>query len=487
MAGFGQDVRAFAVVAVAALVVWCAPAAAQTADDCPNGWSPEEAVEFAPPVPAVGSGVTNVERAGGCTLLDDLWAPEPFRNHGQFVSHVAAVTRDYVRDGLLSARDREAILQAAERSGVGGRDDLQLDNTCDRRIAFTFDDGTSYYRPQTLAVLRDRQVHGNFFDNGVRVEANPQIARFQVREGHTQLNHTWSHINMSQMSDAGNREEVLRNEAFLAEIGAPLTFKGIRPPFGGSSPAVQALLASMGYTSFLNRIGTDDWIPERTASEIRDDILEQLAPGRIVALHDGPVDTPAGAATVEALGMIVDAARERGFCFGVVDHTGGVVADRYVSSGRPLPRIVAPVRYHRLVFGTADQIAGPFEFTVSPIVIAAAHSPATFTRGQAGTLTLTVSNRSSAPTDGELVTVTDRIPAGLSATSATGAGWTCTGTTTVRCTRTDVLAPGAAYPPVTIAVTVAADAPAAVTNAPTLTGHGGVWSELTSEQIEVGG
>jgi uncharacterized repeat protein (TIGR01451 family) len=336
-------------------------------------------------------------------------------------------------------------------------------------------------------VLRDRQVHANFFDNGFRVAANPQIARFQVREGHVQLNHTYSHVNMSQMSDAGNREEVLRNEAFLAQIGAPLTFKGIRPPFGGSNPAVQALLASMGYTSFLNRIGTDDWIPERTAAEIRDDILEQLEPGVIVALHDGPADTPAGAATLAALGPIIDAARDRGYCFGVVDHTGGVVADRYVSSDRPLPRIVNPVPYHRLVFGTADQIAGPFEFTVSPIVIAAAHSPATFARGQAGTLTLTVTNRSAAPTDGEVVTVTDRMPAGLRSTGAAGAGWTCTGTTTVRCTRSDVLAAGATYPPITIGVTVAADAPAALTNAPTLTGHGGVWSELTSDQIEVGG
>jgi uncharacterized repeat protein (TIGR01451 family) len=373
------------------------------------------------------------------------------------------------------------------RSGVGGSDDHQLDNSCPNRIAFTFDDGTSYYRPRTLAVLRDRQVHGNFFDNGFRVAANPQIARFQVREGHVQLNHTYSHVNMSQMSDAGNREEVLRNERLFAAIGAPLTFKGIRPPFGGSNPAVQALLASMGYTSFLNRIGTDDWIPERTSAEIRDAILEQLEPGAIVALHDGPADTPAGAATVEALGQIIDGARERGYCFGVVDHTGGVVADRYVSSGRPLPRIVNPVPYHRLVFGTADEIEGPFEFTVSPIVIAASHSPATFVRGQSGTLTLTVSNRSAGPTDGETVTVTDRIPAGLQATSAEGPGWTCTGTNTVRCTRRDVLAGGASYPPIAIGVAVAADAPAAVTNAPTLTGHGGVWSELTSDEIEVGG
>jgi uncharacterized repeat protein (TIGR01451 family) len=483
MAGFRQGVRASAVVTATTWAL-CAPAAAPAAaDECPNGWSPEETVSFAPPVPAIETGVVNPERADGCTLLDDIWVAEPFSSHGAFVAHVARTTRAY--DSLLTPRDRLRILWAALRSDVGTRRDRQLDNSCPSRIAFTFDDGTSFYRPQTLRILRDKQVHGNFFDNGFRVAANPQIARFQVREGHVELNHTYSHVNMTQLSDAGNREEVLRNERFLASIGAPLTFKGIRPPFGGSSPRVQALLAAMGYTSFLNRIGTDDWIPERTAAEIRDDILEQLRPGAIIALHDGPADTPAGAATVAALGQIIDAARARGYCFGVVDHTGQVVASRYVSSGRPIPSIVNPVPYHRLVFGTADQIAGPFEFTVSPIVISATHTPSTFAAGQTGTLALTVSNRSTEPTDGETVTVTDAVPAGLRATAAAGDGWTCTGTATVRCTRTDVLAPGASYPPITIAVDVAADAPPAVTNAPTVTGHGGTWSELTSDRIEV--
>jgi peptidoglycan/xylan/chitin deacetylase (PgdA/CDA1 family) len=486
MAGFGLGVRASAVAAAVALTV-CAPAAAQTADACPSGWSPEATVEFAPPVPAIEAGVVNRERAGGCTLLDDIWAAEPFHSHGAFVDHVSRTTDTYARDGLLSRRERDRILTAAGRSGVGGRDDHQLDNSCPNRIAFTFDDGTSFYRPRTLQALRDRQVHGNFFDNGFRVAANPQLARFQVREDHVELNHTYNHVNMSQLSDAGNREEVLSNEAFLAQIGAPLTFKGIRPPFGGSNPAVQALLASMGYTAFLSRIGTDDWIPERTAAQIRDAILAQLRPGAIVALHDGPVDTPAGAATVEALGQIIDGARSRGYCFGVVDRSGAVVADRYVSSGRPIPGIVDAVPYHRLVFGTADQIEGPFEFTISPIVIAATHSPASFTRGQPGALVLTVSNRSAGATDGETVTVTDAVPAGLSATAAGGDGWTCSGTATIRCTRRDVLAAGESYPAITISVEVAPDAPAALTNAPTVTGHGGVWSELITDRIEVGG
>ena len=485
MAGFGMRVRAIAAVAAAAWAVGAGAAHAQTGDECPNGWSPEAAVEFAPPVPAVDSGVTNRERAGGCTLLDDVWAPEPFASHRAFVRHVERVTRDFRRERLLTRRERDAIVKAARRSGVGGRDDHQLDNSCPNRIAFTFDDGVSFYRPQTLQVLRDKQVHGVFYDNGFRIAANPQLPIFQVREGHVQLNHTYWHPHLNQLSDSAVIDEVLSTERLLEAIGAPLTFKGFRPPFFEADAHRRQLIAGLGYTLSLGAVQTDDWDPARTAAQIRDAIVSQLEPGSVVLLHDGPSDTPAGAASVEALGQIIDIARASGFCFGVTDHTGEVVASRYVSSERRIPEIVNPVPYNALVRpGTPPE---PYVFVESPIRISATHSPATFTRGQAGsTLTLSVTNVSRRPTDGSPVTVSDPVPAGLTVTSAVGHGWTCTGTRTVRCTRSDVLAPDAAYPPITITVDVAPDA-VSTTNSPTVVGHGGVWRSAASDPIEVRG
>jgi uncharacterized repeat protein (TIGR01451 family) len=460
-----------------------APAAAQEQDACPNGWSPEAEVEFAPPVPAVEAGVGNPERADGCTLLDDIWAAEPFQTHGAFVTHVDRVVRAYARERLLTQSDRRAIHDAAEESGVGGPDDHQLDNSCLKRIAFTFDDGVSFYRPQTLQILRDKQVHGVFYDNGFRVAANPQLAIFQVREGHTQLNHTYTHPHLNQLSESAVLDEVLRTERLFEAIDAPLSFKGFRPPFFEANARVQELIRGLGYTLSLGAVQTDDWDPARTAAQIRDAIAAQLAPGAVILLHDGPNDTAAGAGSVEALAQLIDIARSRGFCFGVTDHTGHVVASRYVSSGRRIPAIVNPVPYNALVRpGTPPE---PYVFVESPITIAATHSPATFAPGEVGnTLTLTVTNESRQATDGSTVTVTDPIPAGLTATAAGGNGWTCSGTATIRCTRADVLAPGASYPPITITVNVAPDA-VSTTNAPTVVGHGGVWRSTASDPIEV--
>lgn len=478
--------RGWVAASAAMAVLLGAPGAAQAQaqDACPNGWSPAETVAFAPPVPAIETGVANPERANGCTLLDEIWRGEPFRNARDFGDWVAQLTRRYERRGQLSARDKRAIDRAARRSGVGGPADVQVDNSCDRRIAFTFDDGVSSYRPQTLQILRDQQVDGVFYDNGVRVAANPHIAVFQVREGHTQLNHTYSHPHLTQLSDQDVVDEVLRNEALFETIGAPLSFKGFRPPFFDADARVIGLIEGLGYTVSRGATQTDDWDPVSSAEAIHDAIAEQLEPGAVILLHDGPIDTPAGANSVQALDALIDTARERGFCFGVTDETGEVVASRHVASGHPIPGIVNPVPYNQLVRpGTPP---APFVFTDGPLAISATHSPAAFRQGQAGsTLTVVVSNDGDGPTDDSPVTVTNPIPAGLTVTGVAGSGWSCSQAATVRCTRTGALGPGDSYPPITITVDVAADAPATITNAPSVTGHGGVWTDAAADAIDV--
>jgi uncharacterized repeat protein (TIGR01451 family) len=462
-------------------------------DACPYGWSPEQTVSFAPPFRpgrpgGIDSGVRNPQQADGCTLLDVIWNAEPFDSHQRFIATVARATGDFVQKGLLTPPQQSAIDTAARRSDVAKGADRQLDNSCTNRIALKFDDGPSSFRPRLLQVLRDKQVHATFFDNGVRVEANPQVSRFQVREGHIQLSHTFLHVHMDELPVEALRDETLRTEAALTAAGAPMTFKGIRPPFGGTNATVSRLMLEMGYTEFRSglQVGAQDWLLERTAAAIRDDIIRQLRPGLIIGLHDGPIDTPAGAATVEAVRQSIDRARELGYCFGVVDDTAHVVADRYVSSGQPIPRTTNPVPYRLpLVSGTPDRLPRPFVRVPSPLQITASHTPARFVRGQVGTLTLTITNDSDRPTDGAPVNVVDAIPPGLIATAASGSGWTCTGAEARRCTRSDLLAPRASYPPITITVKVADDAPSSIVNAPTLTGHGSAWADETSDRIPI--
>ncbi len=98
------------------------------------------------------------------------------------------------------------------------------------------------------------------------------------------------------------------------------------------------------------------------------------------------------------------------------------------------------------------------------MTIAKTHT-GTWTQGDAGRdYTITVSNIGYAPSVATTVTVVDTLPIGLSATAISGAAWSCT-LASLNCTRADALANGSSYPPITVTVTVAADAAAHVVNA----------------------
>jgi uncharacterized repeat protein (TIGR01451 family) len=93
-----------------------------------------------------------------------------------------------------------------------------------------------------------------------------------------------------------------------------------------------------------------------------------------------------------------------------------------------------------------------------------------FLRGQSGNFTLTVTNLGDVATTGT-VNVTDTLPAGLSASTISGTGWTCT-VTPLACSRTDALAPAASYPVITLTVLVASNASSPLVNSATVSTSG---------------
>lgn len=97
-----------------------------------------------------------------------------------------------------------------------------------------------------------------------------------------------------------------------------------------------------------------------------------------------------------------------------------------------------------------------------------------FVRGQAHAVyTITVSNVGDIATDGSKVGMSVILPAGLRATALSGSGWICVLSTVTRsCTRTDVLASGASYPAITLAVGVANNAAASLVNSARVSGGG---------------
>jgi uncharacterized repeat protein (TIGR01451 family) len=110
-------------------------------------------------------------------------------------------------------------------------------------------------------------------------------------------------------------------------------------------------------------------------------------------------------------------------------------------------------------------------------------------RGGTLTYTLIARNAGDATSTGA-VTVSDTLPAALTTTALpSGTGWACTQSgQTISCTRSDPLAAGASYPPITISVRVAQDAPATLSNAASVdgAGDGNPANDTASDLLSVG-
>jgi uncharacterized repeat protein (TIGR01451 family) len=106
------------------------------------------------------------------------------------------------------------------------------------------------------------------------------------------------------------------------------------------------------------------------------------------------------------------------------------------------------------------------------LTIAMRHT-GSFARGQSGSgFAIVIGNQGTVATIGA-VTVTDTLPPGLTATAMSGSGWICT-PVSVSCSRSDALAVGATYPPITLTVTVANNAGVTLSNVAAVSGGGEV-------------
>jgi uncharacterized repeat protein (TIGR01451 family) len=109
-------------------------------------------------------------------------------------------------------------------------------------------------------------------------------------------------------------------------------------------------------------------------------------------------------------------------------------------------------------------------YTGIDLAVAAANTGAALVQGGSGQFTVTVSNVGASTSSGN-VTVSNQLPTGLTMTSMSGTGWTFN-SNNLTATRSTTVSAGASYPPITIGVTAAPNAPASLTTTVTVSGGG---------------
>ncbi|MFF7974909.1 polysaccharide deacetylase family protein [Streptomyces sp. NPDC007905] len=185
-----------------------------------------------------------------------------------------------------------------------------------KEVALTFDDGPQPGNTERiLDVLDGYDVPATFFCVGMNASAHPGILTRMRERGHGLGNHTWSHPFLPELTRSQLTEQIERTQEAIAEASggpAPTLF---RPPYGSRTPEVLGWLAESGLTTALWDVVPDDWSMPG-ADAVARVVLEQVAPGSIVLLHDGGGDR---SQTVAALPAVIEGLLERGYRFTLVD------------------------------------------------------------------------------------------------------------------------------------------------------------------------
>lgn len=179
-------------------------------------------------------------------------------------------------------------------------------------VALTFDDGPSEYTPGFLQVLREKGVHGTFFEVGQEMPGREATMRQILAAGNELGDHTMNHVEYPGYSQiAGAAERIEEYTHFK-----PCLF---RPPGGAVDSSVVATAGSLGMRTINWDVDPRDWSTPGT-SAIYNTIVGNARPGSIILMHDG--GGPRGE-TLAALPRIIDTLRARGYAFETVSELLG--------------------------------------------------------------------------------------------------------------------------------------------------------------------
>ena len=178
----------------------------------------------------------------------------------------------------------------------------------DSKIAISFDCAWGdEYTAQILSALDAANVRATFFTVQFWAEKYPEQLKTISEAGHEIGTHSATHSYMSRLSEGEIRAELTSSaEAISSVTGKEVTL--FRPPYGDYDDLLVDTAADMGMLTVQWDVDSLDW-KDLSAQEIAERILAQTKSGSIILCHNN------GLHTAEALPIVLDALKARGFEF----------------------------------------------------------------------------------------------------------------------------------------------------------------------------
>ncbi|ATF14279.1 delta-lactam-biosynthetic de-N-acetylase [Brevibacillus brevis X23] len=211
------------------------------------------------------------------------------------------------KNGQLPSINEEGFKGIVDRHGA-----VFLGDTTKKELYLTFDNGyENGFTPKILDTLVAKKVPAIFFVTGHFVKEQPELLKRMAQEGHLIGNHSWSHPDMTTVSNQKIKDELTKVRDAVQQVTGQANMRYLRPPRGIFSDRTLAVTKDMGYTNVFWSVAYKDWDTkvQRGAKYAYDSVMAQLHPGAVILLHSVSKDN------AEALGMMIDEARKQGYEF----------------------------------------------------------------------------------------------------------------------------------------------------------------------------
>ncbi|MBQ8027982.1 MAG: polysaccharide deacetylase family protein [Clostridia bacterium] len=190
---------------------------------------------------------------------------------------------------------------------------LTLDRVSEEKVLYlTFDCGWEYNNltSTVLDVLKEKKVTAAFFCTLDHIKKQGTLINRMIEEGHIVGNHSTTHPSFADISRTKMMKEIEETENYLRE-NFGYCAKYFRFPAGEYTESALELVSSLGYMSVFWSVAYNDWNVDNIQGKdyAVKTVTERLHDGAVILLHSVSQDN------AQALGEIIDIAREEGYVF----------------------------------------------------------------------------------------------------------------------------------------------------------------------------
>ena len=269
------------------------------------------------------------EGAAGDTPVVGVWDRNGadsigfFRRGGWHLRNTISGGPSDVIFGYGSATDTPVVWRQVVASvprGLAGTEWEALPTTR-KVVALTFDAGANADAvPKILATLASNRVAGDVLPHRQGVELFPGQTK-QIGTYYPIGNHTYSHPDLTTLTDAQVRDHITRAAALITSATAQDPRPLFRFPLGARDARTIGIANSRKYGSIRWTVDTLGWQGTsggRSVQSVVDRVLAGLRPGAIILMHVGSNPDDHSMLDADALQTVINQLRARGYTFTTV-------------------------------------------------------------------------------------------------------------------------------------------------------------------------